>query len=730
MKRKSAARPTLAALPAPSSGEVLRPAPGGDWPVTGLAADELGRAPFARALAEEILSAPVDGAYVMGLNGVWGSGKTSILNMTADAVGERAVVVHVNPWMFAGSEALDSTFFEEVSRQLPSDFPAWKRVAAGLAAYGHMLQPSAAPVDGERAPSAADTASRGAAEQSLVAGRTALRDQLAAVDRRLLVLVDDVDRLSAPEISGVVRLVRLLGDFPNTVYMLAFDRQRVEECLGGGDLARGRDFLEKIVEVLYEVPALGEPDLANLVVHGLQKMTDVIPPALLESDAWSNIFAFVVQPQLATPRQVRRYLRALPLTLHLVGEEVALADVLGLEAVRVLRPEMFGAIVSVAAELGPAPPGAVSGYQPYEEPGAGPLGQMIAVDPDLAQTICRWLFPGARRHFESAHTDQRTLSVWRAERRVAHPAVLRFFLERRLPEGVVPARTVDSMVTGLTDAKALRAAFRGLTPAELADGLRRLTDRVRDLPFQPGRSLDQDPAAIALPVLLDLLPRLSARTGPEDEGGEQVLAPLAQGLLARLPQLEQRGAVVTSVLPKTAVLSSRLTLLRVAGHRPRIGMKLIGFAEASALEEDLAVELTAARPSDLAGEPLPLALAALMAATPTGKRSLNAAAADDRFMLALIADAGTRHHGWVLGVSAADSNELFAWEWMAELLTEGVLVRRVVELVAAAESGAISAPADQLNALEMALRYSHGWRPPGGEPARRDSGRPARTEPR
>ncbi|MGD0833913.1 MAG: P-loop NTPase fold protein [Candidatus Dormibacteria bacterium] len=727
MKRKSAARPTLAAQPAAVAGDAPRPVPGGDWPVTTLAADELGRAPFARALAEEILSAPVDGAYVMGLNGVWGSGKTSVLNMTADAIGDRAVVVHVNPWMFAGSGALDGTFFEEISRQLPTEPPAWRRVAAGLGAYGRMLLPATTPADGEKAASAAPAAPA-AVEPSPAAARAAVRAQLAGVDRRLVVLVDDVDRLSAAEISGVVRLVRLLGDFPNTVYMLAFDRHRVEECLGGGDLARGRDFLEKIVEVLYEVPALGEPDLATLVVHGLRAMTDVIPAAVLESGDWSNIFTFVVQPQLSTPRQARRYLRALPLTLHLVGEEVALADVLGLEAVRVLRPEMFGAIVSVAAELGPASAGASPGFQPYEEPGSGPLGPMIAVDPELAEAICRWLFPGARRHFESAHTDQRTLSQWRAERRVAHPAVLRFFLERRLPEGVVPARTVESMLAGLSDAKALRAAVRGLTPAELADGLRRLTDRVRDVTFQPGRALDQDPAVIALPVLLDLLPRLSARAGPQDEGGEQLLAPLIQGLLARVPQAEQRAAVVRSVLPKTEVLSGRLTLLRVAGHRPHVGVKLIGFAEASALEEDLGVALTAARPSDLAGEPLPLALAALMAATATAKRSLNAAAADDRFMLALIADAGTRHHGWLLGVSAADSSELFAWDWMAELLGEGVLVRRVVELVAAAESGAISPPADQLNALEMALRYSQGWRPPGGEPAHRGADRPARTE--
>lgn len=53
--------------------------------------------------------------------------------------------------------------------------------------------------------------------------------------KRLVVVLDDVDRLRPDEIRDMVRLVRVVGDFPNTVYIMACDRGYVEECLGDGD---------------------------------------------------------------------------------------------------------------------------------------------------------------------------------------------------------------------------------------------------------------------------------------------------------------------------------------------------------------------------------------------------------------------------------------------------------------------------------------------------------------
>src|ERR1039458_5897532 len=187
----------------------------GDAPITSLGEDRLGRASFAGAL-----------------------------------------VVQFNPWMFSGTETLVSTFFEEIAKQLSSNDSKLKGLANTLATYGHLLSPLASFVGASGAVSAAaDVLAKLASKPSVLEQRQELRSQLERLDKRLVVILDDVDRLRPPEILDIVRLVRLVGDFPNTLYLLAFDRSRVEECLGEGDLDRGRAYLEKIVQVTHDVPA-------------------------------------------------------------------------------------------------------------------------------------------------------------------------------------------------------------------------------------------------------------------------------------------------------------------------------------------------------------------------------------------------------------------------------------------------------------------------------------------
>ena len=73
-----------------------------------------------------------------------------------------------------------------------------------------------------------------------------IKRELEALDTQLVIVLDDVDRLRPDEVRDIVRLVRLFGDFPNTIYMLAFDRKRVEQCLGEDDgIERGCAYLEK-----------------------------------------------------------------------------------------------------------------------------------------------------------------------------------------------------------------------------------------------------------------------------------------------------------------------------------------------------------------------------------------------------------------------------------------------------------------------------------------------------
>ena len=177
----------------------------GDAPITSLAEDRLGRVAFAKALAAEVLVAPVTSGYVMGLTGPWGSGKTSILNMTVDALDGDALVVQFNPWMFSGTEALVSSFFDEIGKQLGGADSRLKGLADKLSLYGHLLSPLASFVGaGNAVSAAADVMQQLASRPSIQQQRAELREQLAKLDRRLVVVVDDVDRLRPEEILDVI----------------------------------------------------------------------------------------------------------------------------------------------------------------------------------------------------------------------------------------------------------------------------------------------------------------------------------------------------------------------------------------------------------------------------------------------------------------------------------------------------------------------------------------------
>src|SRR5258708_9986248 len=181
---------------------------------------------------------------------------------------------------------------------------------------------------------------------------------LEALEKRLVIVVDDVDRLRPDEVLDIVRLVRLVGDFPNTLYLLAFDRQRVEECLGEGNTERGRAYLEKIVQVTHDVPTARQPDVTAMFIAGLAPMLDDLPAGPFDAGDWQNILAFVIRPLLVTPRHVQRLLGSLSMTMRLVADELAVPPLIGLEAVRVLHPAPLVALALVARHLPLNPPSA------------------------------------------------------------------------------------------------------------------------------------------------------------------------------------------------------------------------------------------------------------------------------------------------------------------------------------------------------------------------------------
>ena len=71
----------------------------------------------------------------------------------------------------------------------------------------------------------------------------------------------------------------------------------------------------------------------------------------LHEQEWQEIFHNVVRPLIKQPRDARRYINAVVAAVDMLGEEVALEDVLGLEAVRVFLPDVYEALGDYADVL-------------------------------------------------------------------------------------------------------------------------------------------------------------------------------------------------------------------------------------------------------------------------------------------------------------------------------------------------------------------------------------------
>jgi len=303
--------------------------------------DVLGRVVSARHFARQVLELDATEGAVVGVLGLWGSRKTSFINLARPEF-ERAGVplLDFNPWMFSGTQQLVESFFGELSAQLRLR-PDLGELSENLADYGEAFSSLGwLPLVGswvERAYLAAKvigTLSKHR-KQGVAARRTKIEKTLAGLGKPIVIVLADIDRLTTSEIRDIFRLVRLTASFPNLIYIVAFDRGRVEDALAEQGVP-GRDYLEKILQLAIDLPRVPQSVLTRQVASALDAaLAGIEKTGAFQEKVAPDLFAEIVLPLIRNMRDVRRYVAAIKGTVAALDGQVALADVLGLEAIRV-----------------------------------------------------------------------------------------------------------------------------------------------------------------------------------------------------------------------------------------------------------------------------------------------------------------------------------------------------------------------------------------------------------
>ncbi len=217
--------------------------------------DIVGRHEFTRVVANRVDSC-VDGqgSTVFGLVGPWGSGKTTLLKDVVGQLGKNWTTVWFSPWSVADVGSITAEFVSALSEAFPQATSLKKKLTT-YSRFGAPMLKMIPVVGGTASALATDVISEMTKRPAWHSEFGTLSDDIAAQHKRVLVIVDDVDRLDGDELRSLLRVVRLLGRFTNVHYLLAYDQATVDGVLNAtGMSGESSEFMEKIVQYPFEVP--------------------------------------------------------------------------------------------------------------------------------------------------------------------------------------------------------------------------------------------------------------------------------------------------------------------------------------------------------------------------------------------------------------------------------------------------------------------------------------------
>lgn len=239
-----------------------------DQPIRKKGEDRFGRGLYASRVALTIARRKDPSSIVIGLYAPWGEGKTSVLHLVEEALAEQPHVIPVwfNPWMFGVQEDLVRGLFSAIASALKRDLKrAGERAGEALQKYGRYVSAfGSLALKSDLGGGVADLGKE-LSTVSLEEERDRVTAILREEGKRMVVFMDDIDRLDKAEVQAVFKLVKLTADLEQITYLMAFDDELVasslQERYGSGDPLAGRRFLEKIVQVPLRLPRVPEKTL-------------------------------------------------------------------------------------------------------------------------------------------------------------------------------------------------------------------------------------------------------------------------------------------------------------------------------------------------------------------------------------------------------------------------------------------------------------------------------------
>jgi predicted KAP-like P-loop ATPase len=366
--------------------------------------------------------------------------------------------------------------------------------------------------------------------------------ELGKLEAPLLVVIDDIDRLTKREIRLLVQLVKANADFPNVVYLLLYQKNVLAEALDEVASEKGQDFLKKIVQVELEMPLVPNHEM-------LRFFRDQIGPVLKrvetrwEDERWGEVFEEGVWRYFRTPRDIKRFRGVLEFYMEAHVEdgvlEVNPIDIILLETLRMFDPTAYGAVGRAFQQQHDVFLEVM--FHDEETKARLNLGtkallerkELTEPEKQRLQVLLNGLFPQANEQFKMTDELDRE---WERHLRICHPKFFPRYFQLGGEPGAISAAFVATLFKAADDIEKLRELLQeAFDKKPFTAVMERLVAVLPDVPQST-----VEPLITALFDLSDRLPEL--RADILTTNAEHQLGRLAALLLRRVDNQSERAA--------------------------------------------------------------------------------------------------------------------------------------------------------------------------------------------
>lgn len=260
-------------------------------------------------------------AFSVGIAGKWGVGKSSFINLLRNSIPQKdGLIVDLYPRSSMNLSAISLDFFNSLSNTLKGYHTGSWHIVDKYVKSLRCIEGKGwfnKTIDAIEVFAKTDEKER-------------LQNVITEIGRKIFVIIDDLDRLTAPEILEVLKIIDRNGSFKNVIFIVAYDKEYVNAVLRKYLGYEGSEmFTDKYFNYEYSLPAhnfyMEKQYVANYIRNKISfNESDVVTKNDL-LNVWNRIGGSVVR-YLGLMRDVKRFINILMSRLASVKNDVNIED--------------------------------------------------------------------------------------------------------------------------------------------------------------------------------------------------------------------------------------------------------------------------------------------------------------------------------------------------------------------------------------------------------------------